>query len=94
MRFSTSSRAHSPWAQLSASARIALTSSADIRFRAVGTLKEEAVGANAWIDEAQSAAAMARLRRSMIGMFIFFFFFTMKGCLTPRNLLLSKDLAV
>lgn len=66
MRASTSSRAHSPCAQLSASAIIALTSSADMRLRAVGTLTEVAGGANAWVEETQNAAAMARFRSIMI----------------------------
>ena len=66
MRASTSSRAHSPWAQLSASAIIALTSSADMRLRDVGTLTEVAGGANAWIEETQNAAAIARFRSIMI----------------------------
>ena len=66
MRASTSSRAHSPCAQLSASAIIALTSSADMRLRAEGTLTEVAGGANAWIEETQNAAAIARFRSIMI----------------------------
>ena len=66
MRASTSSRAHSPCAQLSASAIIALTSSADMRLRAEGTLTEVAGGANAWIEETHNAAAIARFRSIMI----------------------------
>jgi hypothetical protein len=37
-----------------------------MRLRAVGTLTEVAGGANAWVEETQNAAAMARFRSIMI----------------------------